>query len=68
MPEGQTVNQVCYKEVLTTLYEQVRKKRPEMWKNGSWILHHDNLLVHNALSVKTFLAKYKIPVMEHPPY
>jgi hypothetical protein len=34
-----------------------------MWKNGSWILHHDN-----ALSVKMFLAKHKIPVLEHPPY
>jgi hypothetical protein len=23
---------------------------------------------HNALSVKTFLAKHKIPVLEHPSY
>jgi transposase len=45
---------------LTTFHEQVRRKRPEMWKNGSWILHHDNTLAHNALSVKTFL--------EQPPY
>jgi len=34
-----------------------------MWKNASWILHHDN-----ALSVKRYLAKNNIPVMEHPPY
>jgi hypothetical protein len=39
-----------------------------MWKNGSWILHHDNAPAHNALSVKTLLAKHKIPVWEHPPY
>jgi hypothetical protein len=46
----------------------VRRKRPEMWKKGSWILHHDNAPTHNALSIKTFLAKHKIPVLEHPPY
>jgi hypothetical protein len=30
VPEGQTINQVCYKEVVTTLHEWVRKKRHEM--------------------------------------
>ena len=68
VPQGQTVNQVYYEEVLTTLCERVKRRRPEMWKNGSWILHQDNAPAHNALSVKTFLAKHKIPVMEHPPY
>jgi hypothetical protein len=37
-------------------------------KEGSWILHHDNVPAHNTLSIKTFLAKYKIPVLEHPSY
>jgi hypothetical protein len=67
MPEGQTVNQVYYKEVLT-IREWVRRKRPEMWKKGSWILHHDNAPAHNVLSVKMFLAKHKIPLLEHPSY
>jgi len=58
VPEGQTVNQVYYKEVLTNLRERVRRRRPEMWKNGS---------THNAVSVKTFLTKHKITVLEHPP-
>jgi hypothetical protein len=31
VPEGQTVNQVCYK-ILTELRERMR--RPEMWENG----------------------------------
>ena len=63
VPEGQTVNQVYYKNVLTTLCERVRRRRPDMWKNASWILHHDN-----ALSVKRYLVKNNIPVMEHPQY
>ena len=39
-----------------------------MWKNASWILHHDNAPAYNVLSVKRYLAKKNIPVMEHPPY
>lgn len=68
VPEDQTVNQVYYKQVLTTLRERVRRKRFEMWKNRSWILHQDNAPAHNALSIKEFLAKHGIPVLEHPPY
>nr|CAH7723476.1 unnamed protein product [Callosobruchus chinensis] len=30
--------------------------------------HQDNAPAHNALSVKQFLAKKSIPVLEHPPY
>ena len=68
VPEGQTVNQVYYKEVLAILRERVRRKRPEMWKNVSWVLHQDNAPAHNALSVKSFSTKHKITVLEHPPY
>ena len=66
MHEGQTVNQVYYKEVLTDLHERVRRRRPEMRKNGSWV-HQDNAPAHNALSVERFLTKHKITVLEHPP-
>ena len=66
--ESQTLNRVCYKEVLTNLRGRVRERRPEMWKNGSWVLHHDNAPTHIALSVKTFLTKHKITMLQHPPY
>jgi len=39
-----------------------------MWKNGSWFLHQDSALAHNALSVKTFLTKHKVTLLQHPPY
>ena len=51
VPSGQTVNQQYYTEVLTKLRERVRRKRPELWRNG-WILRQDNAPAHNALSVK----------------
>lgn len=68
VPEDQTVNQLYYLEVLAQLRERIRKKRPELWKNKSWILHQDNAPAHSAFSVKAFLAKHSIPVLNHPPY
>jgi len=66
VPEDQTVNLVYYKD-LTNLRERVRRER-EMWKNGSWVLYQDNAPAHNAPSLKTFLTKLKITVLEHLPY
>ncbi|GFV60152.1 putative mariner transposase [Trichonephila clavipes] len=68
VPESQTINQHYYLEVLDNLRERIRKKRPEMWKEKSWIFHQDNAPAHSVLSVKRFLAKHSIPVLEHPPY
>ncbi|KAL4098417.1 hypothetical protein QTP88_023036 [Uroleucon formosanum] len=68
VPQGQTVNQHYYLQVLTTLRERVRRKRPELWENDSWFLHQDNAPAHSALSVKRFLAKNRTPVLQHPPY
>ena len=58
--ECQAVNLVYYKNDFKNLREHVRRRRPDLWKNASWNLHHDN-----ALSVKRYLAKNNIPVMEH---
>ena len=44
VPNGQTVNQDYYLEVLKMRREKVRRKRPELFANNSWILHHDNAL------------------------
>jgi len=32
-----------------------------------WVLHHDNMPSHTALSIQEFLAKKNIPVLPHPP-
>ena len=46
--------------------KKVRRKRPKLFANNSWILHHNNSPAHTALSVREFLATKQIPVLEHP--
>ena len=41
-PDGQTSNKEFYVEVLRRLRESVRRNRPGKWRDGDWILHHDN--------------------------
>ena len=46
----------------------VHEKRRELYEKKSWLLHRDNTPVHNALSIREFLAKNNIAVLEQPPY
>ena len=68
LPQGQTINQHIYKDILRRLMQSVREKRQELWDEKSWVLHHDNAPSHNALSIREFLAKNNIAVMDQPPY
>jgi hypothetical protein len=55
-------------EALKRLREKVRRKRPELFANNSWILHHNNAPAHTALSVREFIATKQITVLQHPAY
>ena len=63
IPRGQTVNSGFYCEVLRRLHEKVRRHRPQLWREQTWLLHHDNAPAHIAV-----LTANKIPVIPHPPY
>jgi hypothetical protein len=47
---------VYYLDVVKRLREKVRRKRPELFANNSWILHHDNAPAHTERPVREFLA------------
>jgi len=56
--DGQTINKEFYLDVLRRLRESVRRKWPEKWWDGDWILHHDNAPTHTSHLVQQFLAKH----------
>lgn len=68
LPQGQTINKEYYLQVQRRLREAIRKKRPDLWQNNSWLLHHDNAPAHTSLLVREFLAKHKTVTMPQPPY
>ena len=41
LPEGKPVNKEYYLSVMKRLREQIRRKRGDLWKENSCILHHD---------------------------
>ena len=54
-----TVRSLCY---------SVRRKRSEKWRDGDWILHHDNAPAHTSHLVQQFLAKHGTAQLQQPPY
>jgi len=67
VPTGQTVNSGFYYEVLRRLPGKVRRHRPHLWREQTWLLHYDNAPSHTAVLTHKFLAKNKIAVIPHPP-
>ena len=57
-----------YCSVLRRLREDIRRKRPELWCAGNWLLHDDNAPSHRALVTREFLAHNSIISLPHPPY
>jgi hypothetical protein len=43
------------------------EERPELWRSGEWLLHHDNVPTHTTLSVWQFLTKNGMRTASHPP-
>jgi transposase len=57
-----------YYSVLRRLREDIRRKRPELWRAGNWLLHDDNAPSHRALAAREFLAHNNVTTFPHPPY
>ena len=68
VPRGQMVNKQLYQEILARLRDAVRRKRPELWENQTWMLNHDNAPADASLLIGSYLAKHQTSVVPNPPY
>jgi hypothetical protein len=66
--QGQTANCLYYLDVLKCPRENVRRKRPQLWRNNSWFFHHDSAPAHASLLIRDFLANTYINVLPQSPY
>ena len=48
--------------------EEIRRKRPALFKSGQWHFQQDNALVHKSILVADYLSKIGIKTVPHPPY
>jgi len=62
------INKQLYQEVLAHLRDAVCRKRPELWENQTWMLHHDSAPAHASLLICSYLAKHQTSVVPHPLY
>jgi len=68
VPRGQMVNKQLYQEVSARLRDAVRRKKPELWENQTWMLHHEYAPAHASLLIRSYLAKHRTSVVLHPSY
>ena len=68
IPQRQTINQHVYQHVLKNLLTTICHRRRDLFDSNMWLLHHDNAPAHSALSVRRFLAKKNVSVLDQPPY
>jgi len=66
LPQSWTINCQYYNGVLKRLREKNRKKKPQLWRDNSWFLHHDNAPAHSALWIRKFCAKNQMTVLPRP--
>lgn len=67
-PQKQTVNKEYYLTVIRRLLDNIRRKRPQLWKSGDRKIHHDNAPAHASHFIQNFLAKYGIARVRQSPY
>jgi hypothetical protein len=49
VPPNITVNSDLYCDILRSLRENAQRKRPNLWHNNNWLLHHNNVPAHTSL-------------------
>ena len=64
---GETIKSETYVQTLARLKECIRRKRPELWKDRSFLLHHDNASPHTSDFTLRKLQEWKVETLDHPP-
>jgi hypothetical protein len=70
VPPNTTVNSdfYLYCDILKCLRENAQQKRPELWHNHSWLLHHDNAPAHASLKTTESVTNKSMLIIPHAPY
>jgi hypothetical protein len=67
VPPNTMVTSDFYCDILRRLRENVLQKRPELWCNHNWLLHH-NMPTHTSLKTTKFVTNNNTVIVSHHPY
>jgi hypothetical protein len=68
VPPNTMVNYDFYCDILRCLRENVRPKRPELWRHHKWLLHHHNVPAHMSMKTTASVTNNNMVTVPHPPY
>jgi hypothetical protein len=63
VPPNTTVNPDFSCDAKRRLRENVRRKRPELWRNHNWLLHHDNSPANTSLKTTEFVTNNNMVIV-----
>ncbi len=61
------IDSARYLKTLSKLKECLRQKRPELWKERQFIVHHDNTSPHTSFETMGQINKWQMEILPHPP-
>jgi histone-lysine N-methyltransferase SETMAR len=68
VPPNTAVNSHLYSDVLRCFRENMRRKRPKLWRDNNWLLHQDNAPAHTSLKTTEIVTNNHLVIVPHPPY
>ncbi len=63
----ETIDSKRYVQTLSKLKEALCQKRPQLWKERSFMVHHDNASPHTSFHMTKYINKWKLNLLDHPP-
>lgn len=62
----QTASNQYYLGVIHRLRKAISKKRPDLWADNSWFLHHNNATYYSAFVIRDHFAKNSTNIVPQP--
>ncbi len=68
VPDGHGITGDHYLGIMRCLHNTIRRRRPDLWRHNTWILHHDGAPAHRACRVWQFNEQTATAIHPQPPY
>ncbi len=59
------INTEYYKGIMDWLLKQIACVYPDFHASNDWFFLHDNVSAHNTMSIRQFLARKNVTVLQH---